>query len=259
MPELPEIETLCRQLQPLILNKQICGFEILDSMLKNIGRLDGKTITSVVRHGKFLKMELDNTAVVVLHLRMTGRFQWYPDEAALPPHTRFVMTFPHGRLLCIDPRRFATLCLRDSLHCDNSAIDPSRNYPVSALRKLAGVRRCPAKAFLMDQRIIAGIGNIYACEILHEAMINPWRQTCSVSKKEWKRISTTMREVLNRAVECRGTSVSDWRDLFGDKGEYQHELKVYGREGLPCPRCHGTIQRLRLNGRGTYFCPSCQE
>jgi formamidopyrimidine-DNA glycosylase len=258
MPELPEIETLCRQLQPIILGEQICSFEILDSMLGNIGGLDGKKITSVVRQGKSLEIELDKSATLVLHLRMTGRFQWHTRHEALPPHTRFIIAFPRGRLLCVDPRRFATLSLRDTLRCSDSVIDPSRNYAVSALWEIAGVKRIPVKSFLMDQRIIAGVGNIYACEILHDALINPWRQTYSVSKQEWRRIAAVMRDVLNRAIACRGTSVSDWRDLFGNKGEYQHALKVYRREGSPCPRCHGRIQRLRLSGRGTYFCPACQ-
>jgi len=258
MPELPEIETLCRQLQPIILDEQICGFEILDSRLGNIGRMVGKKITSVVRQGKALEIELDRSAKLILHLRMTGRLQWQSSHQALPPHTRFIIAFRRGRLVCIDPRRFATLNLRDAIRCKNSVIDPSQNYPVSALWEIAGVKRLPVKSFLMDQRIIAGIGNIYACEILHKTLINPWRQTCSVSKREWRRIATAAQEILNRAIACRGTSVSDWRDLFGNKGEYQHELKVYRREGCPCLRCHGGIQRVRLSGRGTYFCPSCQ-
>jgi len=258
MPELPEVETLCRQLEPMILGEEIHGLEILDSRLGNIGRIAGRNITSVARQGKALEIELDKSVTLVLHLRMTGRLQWQSSHQALPSHTRFIMAFPRGRLLCIDPRRFATLIFRDTIRCNNSVIDPSRNYPLSALWKNAGVKRLPVKSFLIDQRIIAGIGNIYACEILHEALINPWRQTCSVSKQEWKRIATVMRDILNRAIACRGTSVSDWRDLHGNKGEYQHELKVYRREGCPCPRCCGEIQRVRLCGRGTYYCPSCQ-
>jgi formamidopyrimidine-DNA glycosylase len=258
MPELPEVETLCRQLQPIILGEKIHGFEIVDSRLGIIGGIVGRNVTSVVRQGKALEIELDKSVKLVLHLRMTGRFQWQSSHQALPSHTRFIMAFPHGSLLCIDPRRFATLSLRDTIRCNNTVIDPSRNYPLSSLWKNAGVKRLPVKSFLIDQRIIAGIGNIYACEILHGALIKPWRQTCSVTKQEWKRIATVMRDILNRAIACRGTSVSDWRDLHGNKGEYQHELKVYRREGCPCPRCHGEIQRVRLSGRGTYFCPDCQ-
>ncbi|HBH87185.1 MAG TPA: hypothetical protein DDY17_06245 [Syntrophaceae bacterium] len=258
MPELPEIETLCRQLQPIILNEKIHGFEVLDSRLGNIDTMVGRKITSVVRKGKSLEIELDKSDRLILHLRMTGRFQWQSSHQALPSHTRFIMAFTHGRILCIDPRRFATVNLRDNVCRNNSVIDPSQEYPVSELWKIAGVKRLPVKSFLIDQRFLAGIGNIYACEILYEASINPWRQTFSVSKQEWTRIATVTQDILHRAIACRGTSVSDWRDLFGNKGEYQNELKVYRREGYPCPRCHDAIHRMRLSGRGTYFCPSCQ-
>ncbi len=258
MPELPEVETLCRQLMPVVLNQEILGMEIIDSKLGTIDGLAGKKIISVTRQGKALEIRLDNGTSLLLHLRMTGRLQWQSDQGELPPHTRFVMSFFSGKLLCIDPRRFATLTLQDKRFSKTSANDPSEDFSYLQIREIAKAKKLPVKSFLMDQRIIAGIGNIYACEILHEASVNPWRQTCSVSRHEWERIATVTKNILNRAIACRGTTVSDWRDLFGKKGEYQHELKVYDREGLPCLRCHSSIQRLRLSGRGTYFCPSCQ-
>jgi formamidopyrimidine-DNA glycosylase len=258
MPELPEVETLCRQLKPVILSEEILGMEILDSRLGAIDGLVGKRITSVARYGKGLEIRLDSGTSLFLHLRMTGRLQWESDQRDLPPHTRFVMIFSTGRLLCIDPRRFATLTLQDSRISKTSVNDPLRDRSFLQLGEIAETKKLPVKSFLMDQRIIAGIGNIYACEILHEASVNPWRQTCNVSRSEWEKIGTVTKDILNRAIACRGTTVSDWRDLFGKKGEYQHELKVYDREGLPCLRCHCSIQRLRLSGRGTYFCPTCQ-
>jgi len=258
MPELPEVETLCRQLKPIILNEEILGMEILDSRLGTIDGLVGKKITSVARYGKALEIRLDSGTSLLLHLRMTGILQWDSDQRTLPPHTRFVMIFSTGRLLCIDPRRFATLTLQDSRISKSSATDPSQDFLISQLWEIVRVKKLPVKSFLMDQRIIGGIGNIYACEILYEVSINPWRRVCSLSRPELERIAEVTKEILNRAIACRGTTVSDWRDLFGRKGEYQHELKVYNREGLPCLRCHRSIQRLRLSGRGTYFCPSCQ-
>jgi formamidopyrimidine-DNA glycosylase len=111
----------------------------------------------------------------------------------------------------------------------------------------------------MDQKVIAGIGNIYACEILHRAAINPLREACSLSRDDWRDVTKAAEAVLTRAVECRGTSISDWRDLFGQPGLFQHELAAYGREGDPCPRCGKIIVRRRLSGRGTWFCPSCQR
>jgi formamidopyrimidine-DNA glycosylase len=258
MPELPEVETLYRQLKPVILGEEILGMEIIDSRLGTIDGLAGKRITSVARLGKALEIRLDRGIALILHLRMTGRLQWQSGQRELPPHTRFVMTFAAGRLLCIDPRRFATLTLQDSGISKTSVSDPLRRRSFLQLKEIAKSKKLPVKSFLMDQRIITGIGNIYACEILHEASVSPWRQTCNVSRSEWDKIATVTKDILNRAIACRGTTVSDWRDLFGKKGEYQHELKVYDREGRSCLRCHGSIRRLRLSGRGTYFCPSCQ-
>jgi len=114
------------------------------------------------------------------------------------------------------------------------------------------------KSFLMDQQIIGGIGNIYACEILYRVGFSPRRKTSDLVPDDWRRIERVMFAILSRAIDCRGTSISDWRDLFGRKGEYQKELLVYGREGEECPRCGGIIQRERILGRGTWFCPGCQ-
>jgi formamidopyrimidine-DNA glycosylase len=118
---------------------------------------------------------------------------------------------------------------------------------------------CRIKSFLMDQRIITGIGNIYACEILYGAGISPLRETRDLSLGEWGKITRIAASVLTKAVECRGTTVSDWRDLFGESGEYQHCLQVYGKAGAPCPRCGVQIERCVLGGRGTYYCPQCQQ
>jgi formamidopyrimidine-DNA glycosylase len=259
MPELPEVETLCRQLKPVILNKQILSVEIQDSKLGSVGRLAGKKVASVARHGKALEITLDNEDKLRLHLRMTGRLQWQTGQQALPPHTRFVMSFSTGRLLLIDPRRFATLTLNCNGVCEAFINDPLQDHGISRLWELSRKKKLSVKSFLMDQRVIAGIGNIYACEILHEASIDPARRACNISRKEMERIAAAGKRILKRAIDCRGTTVSDWRDLFGMRGEYQHELKVYGREGLPCSRCQSGIQRVRLSGRGTFFCPSCQK
>ena len=258
MPELPEVETLCRQLKPIILGEEIIGMKIIDSKLGTAGGLKGKKVVSVTRRGKALEIGLDSGKTLLLHLRMTGSLQWQREKRELPPHTRFVMTFAAGSLLCIDPRRFATLIFEDRGIRKISVTDPLRSRSFSQLWEIARAKKLPVKSFLMDQRIIAGIGNIYACEILHEASVHPWRPAYTVSHSEWKKIAAAAKDILKKAIACRGTSISDWRDLFGKKGEYQHELKVYGREGLSCLRCKGCIKRLRLSGRGTYFCPSCQ-
>jgi len=259
MPELPEVETLCRQLRRVIVDREILSVEILDHRLGAVDGLVGRKITAVTRQGKAVEIKLDNDVRLLLHLRMTGKMQWQSDSRALPPHTRFIIAFSRGRLLCIDPRRFATLAITADGSSQSFVKDPLHDFRIEELRKIARVKKLPVKSFLMDQRLIAGIGNIYACEILHEVSMSPWRPVSGVSLREWKKIESATKEILERAIACRGTTVSDWRDLFGQKGEYQHELKVYDREGLPCLRCHGIIQRLPLSGRGTYFCPTCQK
>jgi formamidopyrimidine-DNA glycosylase len=285
MPELPEVETLCRQLKKIVLNKTIRDIEIFDPKLAMIGEAVGKKITGVTRRGKFLEIHLGrkripnnlpadnfrfgktgppagvlhNEKVIVLHLRMTGRLLWQNDRQDLPAHARFAIVFAEGRLVCIDPRRFATLAMRDHRPGGIVIDDPLQNCSADRLEELARNRRLPVKSFLLDQRTISGIGNIYACEILYEASVNPWRKAYSLSLREWKGIEADAKRILKRAIACRGTTVSDWRDLFGESGEYQHELKVYACDGRPCRRCHGTIQRERLGGRGTWFCPSCQR
>jgi formamidopyrimidine-DNA glycosylase len=259
MPELPEVETLCRQLKRVIAGKEIVSVEILDQRLGTVDGLVGRKITAVTRQGKAVEMKIGNDMRLLLHLRMTGKMQWQRASLALPPHTRFIIAFSHGRLLCVDPRRFATLAITGDGSCQSFVKDPLHDFRIEELRKIARVKKLPIKSFLMDQRLIAGIGNIYACEILHEVSINPWRPVSGVSLREWRNIEIATQEILFKAIACRGTTVSDWRDLFGRKGKYQHELKVYDREGLPCPRCNSIIQRLRLSGRGTYFCPTCQR
>jgi formamidopyrimidine-DNA glycosylase len=259
MPELPEVETLRSQLGKVILNHTIRDIQIIDPKLSAINGAVGENVINVTRHGKALEIHLDNGKTLGIHLRMSGRFQWQDDQQGLPAHSRFTITFMHGRLVCIDPRRFATFSIYDAIPRLSLIEDPLRNFSVKRIKDAARNRKIPVKTFLMDQRVILGIGNIYACEILYEASVNPWREARSLLLKEWELIKNAANLILKRAIACRGTTVSDWRDLFGKSGEYQHELKVYASEGRECGKCHGIIRRERLGGRGTYFCPSCQK
>lgn len=265
MPELPEVETLCRQLKNVILDKEIRSFEIFDPKLAAGEKLVGRRVCSVARHGKALAIKLDGSnsgVTILLHLRLTGRLLWHDDNNPPFPHTRFTFSFPQGRLDCIDPRRFATLSVQKTEEIPDFAVavvEPLKDFRTPRLWEMARKRKIPVKSFLMDQRFIAGIGNIYACEILYETSVNPRQKTDSLSPAKWQEIEEATISILNKAIDCRGTTVSDWRDLFGRKGEYQHHLKVYARQGSPCPRCQVAIQYTRLSGRGTYFCPTCQK
>ncbi|MHB9096553.1 MAG: bifunctional DNA-formamidopyrimidine glycosylase/DNA-(apurinic or apyrimidinic site) lyase [Syntrophales bacterium] len=259
MPELPEVETLCRQLNGIIPGEEILAVEILDSRLGKVPSLIGKKVVSVHRRGKWIRSEMENGLTAALHLRMTGRLLWQPDGAPLPPHTRLIITFAGGRVVLIDPRRFAVFCVLPEDTAPTCLANPLEGIPACRLREIAHGRRLPVKSFLMDQRFIAGIGNIYACEILFMAFVDPRRPAGSLTAAEWRKVEKATAAVLLRAVACRGTTVSDWRDLFGASGTNQEHLEVYSREGEPCRRCGDRIERTTMGGRGTWFCPSCQK
>jgi formamidopyrimidine-DNA glycosylase len=264
VPELPEVETLCRQLQEVVSGEIILSARILDSKFGRLENLAGRTMAAPYRTGKGLNLPLGDGKVLRLHLRMTGRLLWLPNQSADQPplelpHTRFVMTFSRGRLALIDPRRFATLALTDDTPPPQAPFDPLEKFSPRLLWSSVRSKRLPIKSFLLDQRAVAGIGNIYACEILHRAAINPWRPTSDLSLDEWQKLAKVAKAILRKAIACRGTSISDWRDLFGEPGENQHHLQVYGQAGKPCPNCGDTVTRLKLSGRGTFFCSGCQK
>lgn len=285
MPELPEVETLCRQLNTILPGQEILAVEIRDPLLEpcESQRLTGRAIAAVHRRGKTIGLEIggrsrlsersergkrrvgvagvqwDEGFTAEMHLRMTGRLLWQAGGTALPDYTRLVIVFSAGKLLLIDPRRFATFRLKPAPVALPPLADPLEGLPARRLKEIAGMRRLPVKCLLMDQRFIAGLGNIYACELLHHAGIDPRRPSGALSVKDWRKVELAAAAILPRAVACRGTSVSDWRDLFGMRGENQAHLEVYARDGEVCRRCGGKIERATLAGRGTWFCPTCQR
>jgi formamidopyrimidine-DNA glycosylase len=258
MPELPEVETLCRQLRTVVVGATIRQTRVIDPKLRGVRGVKGRKVKGFARHGKALAMTLTGGGSLLFHLRMTGRLLWQ-DGNGLLPHTRLVISFPHGRISLIDPRRFGMVTVHNKEYCISLGCDPLDAFDPAHLLKIAQRSTTPIKSFLMDQRRIAGIGNIYACEILHQARLDPWRRVNGLSRDAWVKIGEAAQEILTRAIACRGTSVSDWRDLFGKEGEHQEYLSVYGREGAECFRCGGRVERQKLNGRGTYYCPTCQN
>lgn len=257
MPELPEVETLCRQLQKKISGKKISATEIYDHKLAAVKNIKGHRVTAVERQGKKIVITLDNSCAVFIHLRMTGRLLWQKDSVK-PKHARWRMTFADGNIFLVDPRRFATV--------EVSAIkdgDVSKDIFKAFDRKLFlnthARRKTNIKTLIMDKNAIEGIGNIYASEILHSAEISPKRLSSTLTKSEWDEIFRIAGIVLERSIRNRGTSISDWRDLYGRKGKNQDELKAYGQEGRRCSRCSGTIKRIKQGGRSTYYCQSCQK
>jgi formamidopyrimidine-DNA glycosylase len=257
MPELPEVETLCRQLQACIACKKIRSTTVFDSKLDEIENLRGRIIQEVKRAGKTIVIHLDDDRSIAIHLRMTGRLFWQQGGNRLP-HTRWRINLENGNIDLIDPRRFATVKVikteaEKSLNDLISGFDEKKFLATEARRKVN------IKALLMDSRALAGIGNIYACEILHRTGVSPFKKASALSKARWKAIFSEARVILKSAIEKRGTSISDWRDLYGCPGENQHELQAYGRESEVCRKCGGLITRIRQGSRSTFYCSKCQR
>jgi formamidopyrimidine-DNA glycosylase len=257
MPELPEIETLCRQLRPVIVNRRILSIRVIDPKLQHLPPLAGMSIRSISRHGKKMVWALSDGMCLIFQMRMTGRLFWL-EERETPPQARLVFSFEDGSLALSDPRRFATVELC-SPPAASSVPDGLEKLDPKSLEDAARRRRLPVKSFLMDQKTVAGIGNIYASEILHGAGIDPMRPACNLALAEWKKIAALSTRILQKAVKSRGTSISDWRDLYAGHGEYQRQLRVYGRKGEPCVKCRSAIQRIVIAGRSTFYCPRCQK
>jgi formamidopyrimidine-DNA glycosylase len=257
MPELPEVETLCRQLHKKIAGTKITASEVYDSKLAHVKNLKAETIAEVRRNGKTIEIILNNNCSVLIHLRMTGRLLWQKDSN-VPKHSRWRMSLAAGNIFLVDPRRFATIQVL------NEKLKPADNdillgFDQAAFMKKHGSRKSKVKSIIMDQNAIAGIGNIYACEILHCSGIHPERKADTLSYDDWKKIFRNAESILGNAIKKRGTSISDWRDLYGLQGENQHELKIYGREGKSCGNCGSIIKRMKQGGRSTFYCSQCQE
>lgn len=257
MPELPEVETLCRQLHARIAGKEIVATRVYDGKLAGLRNLGGRVIRLVERRGKSIVISLDDGEVIIIHLRMTGRLLWHEDKKR-EAHTRWRMTLTNGNVDLIDVRRFATVTIAP-LKPDRGGNDLLTGFDEKAfLRRQAG-RSVSVKVLLMDPKAVAGIGNIYVCEILHRGGISPVRPATTLGEKEWQRLFRVAERILKKGIEKRGTSISDWRDLYGCPGENQNELKVYGRGGKACYTCGEMIIRMKQSGRSTFYCPQCQK
>lgn len=257
MPELPEVETVCRQLQAKIAGEKIKAARVFDDKLKGIGDLGGRIVREVRRFGKTILLILDNGQSIAIHLRMTGRLFWHASKTR-PPHSRWRLSLAAGNIDLVDPRRFATVKVVETAPAKDGK-DLMTGFDEKAFLETQARRKISVKVLLMDPKAIAGIGNIYACEILYRAGVSPLRQAATLTPGEWKKIFRLARRILQKGIEKRGTSISDWRDLYGSPGENQHELRVYGQDGKICRSCGDGIARLKQGGRSTFYCPRCQK
>lgn len=273
MPELPEVETTVRGLRQVLDGQRLTHVEARRADLRwpfpvdLRQRMQGATVTSLGRRAKYGLIHTDRGDTMVFHLGMSGRWRIDPDEIGKHGHL-VVETAGGNRLVLDDPRRFGSV---DLVRTD--AVDLYRGFvsmgpeplddqfTARVLAKALEGRAAPIKALLLDQRIVAGLGNIYVSEILYRAGIDPRRAAGSIAETRIASLVPLTREVLGEAIEAGGSSLRDYRQADGELGYFQHAFRVYGREGAPCrtPGCTGEIRRIVQSGRSSFYCPKCQR
>ncbi len=271
MPELPEVETIRRQLAPHLEGRTIVEVEILDPRWTRPldprvvqDGLRGRVVERVGRSGKYLVWAVTGERYLLIHLRMTGALLF--DAPAEPLHTRVRFELDGGhRLLYVDPRRFGTgHLMRDDAaralyFAERIGIEPmTPEFTAEHLRGMTRGRRAPIKSFVLDQRRIAGVGNIYADEALFRARIHPLRAAGTLNRSQLEALRTGIEAALQAGIEAKGATIDDFRHVDGARGSFQDQFLVHRREGEPCPRCGTTIRKLVVGGRGTYVCERCQ-
>lgn len=278
MPELPEVETVCRGLEQALIGDQFTTvtlrrenlrFPFADGFAET---LTGRRIEAIRRRAKYILMSLEGGDVMIGHLGMSGSFRIEPDPDPLSPfdkHDHVIFETARGlRVRYHDPRRFGFLLLTRAEVLDShpqlAGIGPEPlgnefNGPVLAER-LAG-RKTPIKIALLDQRVVAGVGNIYACEALHRSGISPKRQAANVKGRRADLLAAAIRTVLEEAIASGGSTLRNYSHTDGELGYFQHRFLAYDKENAPCPTvgCTGIIRRITQSGRSTFYCPKCQR
>ena len=288
MPELPEVETVRRGLEPVMTGQRFAcvlqrrpdlRFPFPDDFA---ARLTGRTVTALTRRAKYILVHLDNGQVLIIHLGMSGRILIFVPRGdstapgyfarqtrgeALQHHDHVVFDLDSGaRVVFNDTRRFGFMdladgdALADCRHFKGLGVEPLGNeFGADYLDRILANRKTPIKAALLDQRLIAGLGNIYVCEVLFRSGISPRRVARTVPGKCAERLAPLIREVLNEAIAAGGSTLRDYVHTDGELGYFQRSFAVYGREGEACPTCGGVIERIVQSGRSTFLCPKCQR
>ncbi len=274
MPELPEVETIASDLRPHLVGRTIVSCELrFPTIVRHpepevfADLIAGHRIESVKRRGKYILIALGDERLLVVHLGMTGQLRLVSPETPIPNHTHAIFTLDDGRQLRYrDPRRFGRLLLgteaglreaRAMPKLGPEPIDP--DFTGEGLYQALRRRKAPLKAVLLDQKALAGVGNIYADESLHRARLRPDRIAGGVSRKSARRLHESLRDSLETAIRNRGSSVDTYRDAWGEVGGQQEVLLVYGRAGQPCYTCGRPLSSVRIAGRTTVFCRRCQH
>jgi len=273
VPELPEVETVRARLEPALVGRRLEHVEILDSRLTRpfdpagvAAELEGERVVAIDRRGKYLLVRFESGRVLVIHLRMTGNLLHGGGAVSADPHRRAVVRLDDGSdVIYRDVRRFGTWLLVEPHELepylgDRVGREPlAPSFTTKRLTETLARRRTPVKAALLDQRRLAGIGNIYADEALWRAHIHPQRPAGELGPDELKALHRGIRSALKAGIERQGATLRDYRTPDGGFGTMQDEFKVYGRGGEPCDRCGTPIEKIRAAGRGTWYCPACQR
>jgi formamidopyrimidine-DNA glycosylase len=274
VPELPEVETVRARLEPALLGRTLAHVEIFDPRLTRpfepaevASSLTGERVEAVERRGKYLIVRFESGSVLLVHLRMTGSFRHArADRSGNDAHVRAVVTLDDGSdVVYRDVRRFGTWLLVDASELDTYldariGREPlQRGFGPAALAARLVNRRAPVKAAILDQRTVAGLGNIYADEALWRARIHPLRPAGDVTADEVRALHRGIRGALRMGIARKGATLRDYAQPDGRRGSMQAEFRVYGREGEPCTRCGTPIEKTRAGGRGTWYCPTCQR
>jgi len=269
MPELPEVETIIRSLSLSLPGLEVSSFKFLypgvlrSSDLKLLEKLKGKKVIRLRRRGKWILIDFDSDLSLLCHLKMSGQFLFCLSKETVDKHTHFILSFKNEthELRFRDVRKFGSI----SCHPTSEVLkflhlgpEPLR-VSFSRFQKLFQGRKGRLKNLLLNQKFIAGIGNIYADEILFEAKLHPLTSVFMLEEGELLRLWEAMRFILRKAIEYRGTSIRNFRDAEGQEGGFRGHLRVYGKESFSCPRCGSEIERLRFGGRSSFFCPECQN
>jgi formamidopyrimidine-DNA glycosylase len=293
MPELPEVETVRRGLQPVMEGSKIVKAEARRADLRFpfqkdfVARLTGQTVTGLGRRAKYLMADLGSGDVLLMHLGMSGSFRVVKDEEAEVPgkfhhpraedraHDHVVFQMSSGASIVFnDPRRFGYMKIIARKALDEEPLlkglgpEPLGNeFDAAMLARSCANKKTSLKAALLDQRVVAGLGNIYVCEALYRSQLSPRRLAATLATKKGeptdhaKRLVTAIHEVLNQAIKAGGSSLRDHRQTSGELGYFQHSFQVYDREGEKCQtaKCGGIVKRFTQNGRSTFWCPKCQK
>jgi len=273
MPELPEVETIRRGLEKYLVGKKITHIEIRDSKLfqGQTLHLKGAIVVDVRRFGKGLVFDLDNNYSIAAHIKMTGQFIYQEkniiNNLNLPTkHTRLIFKLDKdAQLFFNDIRRFGWVKIIKTSEVNKLSFfkelgpEPFKDLTYEYFQNMLKKSNSPTKALLMDQKKIGGVGNIYANDALNLAKIDPRRKAASLNMEMVKRLYHAVHEVLKRGLKFGGATETNYVNVLGQSGEYQNHFLVYGREGEKCYNCGGTIKKIRITGRGTYFCPKCQD